>query len=130
MPQDTLLVHSSMKAIGPVEGGADAVLDAFSEYLAEGLLVLPTHTWAQINAEYNIFDVENEPSCVGLLTNLFRKRPGVVRSWHPTHSVAALGRDAREFASGEEQFDTPAPGRAATVSSTIAGLRCSFWGFP
>jgi len=109
LPQDTLLVHSSMKAIGPVEGGADAVLDAFSEYLAEGLLVLPTHTWAQINAEYNIFDVENEPSCVGLLTNLFRKRPGVVRSWHPTHSVAALGRDAREFASGEEQFDTPCP---------------------
>ena len=29
-PDDTLLVHSSMKAVGEVEGGADTVLDAFS----------------------------------------------------------------------------------------------------
>lgn len=108
-PQDTLLVHSSLKAIGPVEGGADTVLDALSEYLAPGLLVLPTHTWEQINEEYNIFDVENEPSCVGVLTNLFRKRPNVHRSWHPTHSVAALGRDALQFTQGEEEFDTPCP---------------------
>ncbi|NLM41698.1 MAG: AAC(3) family N-acetyltransferase [Firmicutes bacterium] len=109
LPHDTLLVHSSMKAIGPVEGGADTVLDAFCEYLHEGLLVLPTHTWAQINAEYNVFDVVNEPSCVGLLTNLFRQRPGVLRSWHPTHSLAAYGRAAQEFVQGEEQFDTPCP---------------------
>src|SRR5690554_8160890 len=88
-PTDTLLIHSSMKAVGEVEGGADTVLDAFSEYLKEGLLILPTHTWAQMNSEYNVFDVVNEPSCVGILTELFRKRPGVVRSWHPTHSVAA-----------------------------------------
>ncbi|NMB02787.1 MAG: AAC(3) family N-acetyltransferase [Firmicutes bacterium] len=109
LPTDTLLVHSSMKAIGQVEGGADTVLDAFCEYLAPGLLVLPTHTWAQINADYNIFDVENEPSCVGILTEIFRKRPGVYRSWHPTHSVAAFGPDAREFVQGEENFDTPCP---------------------
>ncbi|NMA62281.1 MAG: AAC(3) family N-acetyltransferase [Firmicutes bacterium] len=108
-PQDTLLIHSSMKAIGEVDGGADTVLDAFSEYLAPGLLVLPTHTWRQINAEYNVFDVVNEPSCVGILTNLFRQRPGVVRSWHPTHSVAALGADALEFISGEENMDSPCP---------------------
>lgn len=109
LPQDTLVVHSSMKAIGEVEGGAHTVLDAFSEFLAPGLLVLPTHTWKQINAEYNVFDVLNEPSCVGALTDLFRKRPGVVRSWHPTHSVAALGRYARDFVQGEELFDTPCP---------------------
>lgn len=108
-PQDTLLIHSSMKAIGEVEGRADTVLDAFSEILAPGLLVLPTHTWRQINADYNIFDVVNEPSCVGILTNLFRQRPGVYRSWHPTHSVAALGKDAQDFIQGEERFDTPCP---------------------
>ncbi len=108
-PTDTLLIHSSMKAVGEVEGGADTVLDAFSEYLKEGLLILPTHTWAQMNSEYNVFDVVNEPSCVGILTELFRKRPGVVRSWHPTHSVAALGKDAEEYVQGEEKFDTPCP---------------------
>lgn len=108
-PTDTLLIHSSMKAIGAVVGGADTVLDAFSECLRDGLLILPTHTWRQINAEYNVFDVLNEPSCVGILTNLFRQRPSVVRSWHPTHSVAALGMDAEDFIAGEELMDSPCP---------------------
>lgn len=107
LPTDTLLVHSSMKAVGQVDGGADTVLDAFIEYLQEGLVIFPTHTWKQMNDEYNIFDPKTEPSCVGVLTNLFRQRDGVIRSLHPTHSVAALGRDAREYTSGEEQFDTP-----------------------
>ncbi|HCM13866.1 MAG TPA: AAC(3) family N-acetyltransferase, partial [Lachnospiraceae bacterium] len=55
-PTDTLLIHSSMKAIGEVEGGADTVLDAFIEFMKEGLLIFPTHTWAQMNDEYNCFD--------------------------------------------------------------------------
>ena len=106
-PRGTLLVHSSMKAIGPVEGGADAVLDALSEYMKDGLLVLPTHTWATVKDERNVFDVLREPSCVGILPELFRKRPGVVRSLHPTHSVAALGREAEDYVSGEEYARTP-----------------------
>lgn len=107
-PTDTLLVHSSMKAIGQVDGGADTVLDAFIEYLKDdGLLIFPTHTWKQMSEEYNIFNPKTEPSCVGILTNLFLKRPGVIRSLHPTHSVAALGKDALEYTSGEEHFDTP-----------------------
>lgn len=108
LPTDTLLVHSSMKAIGEVDGGADTVLDAFIDYIQDdGLLIFPTHTWDQINDEYNVFNPMTEPSCVGLLTNLFLKRPGVIRSLHPTHSVAALGKDAEEYTSGEERFDTP-----------------------
>ena len=94
-PRGTLLVHSSMKAIGPVEGGADTVLDALSEYMKDGLLVLPTHTWRSVAGEHNVFDVLHEPCCVGILPELFRQRPGVIRSLHPTHSVAALGRDAQ-----------------------------------
>lgn len=79
----TLLIHSSMKSIGPVEGGADTVLDVFSEYMKDGLLVLPTHTWSYINADNPKFYVDKSPSCVGILTELFRKRPGVVRSLIP-----------------------------------------------
>lgn len=106
-PTDTLLVHSSMKSIGEVENGADTVLDAFIEYMKEGLLIFPTHTWAQINEKYNTYNTETEPSCVGILSNIFRKRPNVVRSLHPTHSVAACGVDAVEYAAGEEKWDTP-----------------------
>ncbi|MEC0123266.1 AAC(3) family N-acetyltransferase [Paenibacillus pabuli] len=105
--QGTLLVHSSMKSMGEVEGGADTVLDALTEYMKDGLLVLPTHTWSTINADNPMFHVESSPCCVGILPELFRKRPEVVRSWHPTHSVAALGRDAEAFTKDDHLFDTP-----------------------
>lgn len=106
-PKGTLLVHSSMKAIGHVDGRADTVLDALSDYMKDGLLVLPTHTWATINRKNPKFYVEDSPCCVGILPELFRKRPGVVRSWHPTHSVAALGKDAAAFIEGEHLVETP-----------------------
>jgi len=106
-PAGTLLVHSSLKSMGPIEGGADTVLDAYEEYMKDGLLVLPSHTWSYINASNPKFYVEESPSCIGILPELFRKRPGVIRSWHPTHSVAALGKDAAEFTADDHRFDTP-----------------------
>jgi len=104
---DTVLIHSSMKAIGKVENGAEGVLDVWQEYFAEGLLLLPTHTWANVNAENPVYDPQNTESCVGLLTNMFRKRPGVVRSLHPTHSMAAWGKNAVKYVEGEEHCNTP-----------------------
>lgn len=106
-PEGTLLVHSSMKSIGAVDGGADTVLDALSDYMKEGLLVLPTHTWSYINAGNPRFYPQHSPVCVGLLPELFRERAGVVRSLHPTHSVAALGKDAIAFTADDHRFDTP-----------------------
>lgn len=106
-PDDSIMVHASMKSIGNVEGGADTVLDAWMEYLSDGLFMMPTHTWAQMGPDCRIFDPQNMSSCVGLLTNLFRIRPGVVRSLHPTHSIAAYGKKAKEYIAGEETVDTP-----------------------
>ncbi|AOZ94113.1 AAC(3) family N-acetyltransferase [Paenibacillus crassostreae] len=105
--QSVVLVHSSMKSLGEVEGGANTVLDVLEEYMKDGLLVLPTHTWANINENNPKFYVEQSPSCIGILPELFRKRHGVIRSWHPTHSVAAKGQDADWFTKGDEAFDTP-----------------------
>nr|MDD6335687.1 AAC(3) family N-acetyltransferase [bacterium] len=107
-PGDTVLMHSSLKALMPVEGGADGLLDAMQSYLTpKGLLVLPTHTWDRVNDKQPWFDYPDMPCCVGTLPEIFRKRPGVVRSLHPTHSVAAWGQDARDFCQGNEKFDTP-----------------------
>jgi aminoglycoside 3-N-acetyltransferase len=130
LPTDTLLIHSSMKAIGEVEDGAEAVIDAFIQFLSEGLLVFPTHTWKQIDEEYNVFDPSNEPSCVGILTNFFRNRPGVYRSLHPTHSVAAWGKGAEEFVSGEEYYGSPCPrqgcwGKLFDKKGKVLFLGCS-----
>lgn len=52
-----------------------------------------------------------EPACVGIIPNLFLKREGVVRSLHPTHSIAAWGKEAKTYIKGEENCITPcAPG--------------------
>jgi aminoglycoside 3-N-acetyltransferase len=106
---DTLMVHSSMKAIGDVEGGADAVLDALIEVVKDGLLLLPTHTWSTVIESQPYYNPKTEPACVGILPNLFLKREAVVRSLHPTHSVAAYGKRAAEYTAGEENTQTPCP---------------------
>ena len=129
-PGGTLLIHSSMKSIGKVEGGADTVLDAWCEYMKDGLLVFPTHTWAQIGRGSPVFDSRTEPSCVGILPELFRHRPGAVRSLHPTHSVAAIGKDAAVFTAGEEKMTTPCGregcwGRLLDRDATILFLGCT-----
>ena len=106
--KDTLLVHSSMKAIGEVVGRADTVLDALMTYLGpEGLLVFPTLSWSKVNAEQPVYSVRHTPVVTGILPELFRQRPGVHRSLHPTHSLAAFGQDAETFIAGHEAFSTP-----------------------
>ncbi len=106
-PTGTLMVHLSYKAIGEVDGRGDTVLDALTEYMQNGLLVLASHTWNNVGVNNPVMDVLYTPSCVGKLTEAFRKRPNVHRSLHPTHAVAALGNDALEFISGEESIKTP-----------------------
>ncbi len=54
-PTDTVMVHSSLRALGPVEGGVDGFLDALKDYLSKGLLLIPTHPVAAFGkraAEY------------------------------------------------------------------------------
>ncbi len=112
---DAVLVHSSMKSIGEVEGGADTVVDTFMEYLSDGMFMTPAQTWAQMSAEYNVFDPKTEDTCVGIIPNIFYKRDGVERSLHPTHSMAVWGKrrcgdkviTAKEYVQGEENCTTP-----------------------
>ena len=101
-PGDTLLTHSSLTAIGPVEGGADAVIDAFLEVLgSEGTLAMSTLTgW------FAPFDAATTPSAVGYLSEVFRRRPGVLRSLHPVHSVAAYGKNAEYITRDHEKCPT------------------------
>lgn len=105
---DVLLVHSSLKAIGPAEGGADGLIDALLEAIGpRGLLAVPTHTWAVVNDKQPVWHELYTPSHVGVLTNVLRRRPGAVRSLHSSHSVAAIGPRAAEFCEGHERDSTP-----------------------
>lgn len=131
-PKGTLLLHSSMKSIGSVEGGADTVLDAWCEYMRDGLLIFPTHTWKYIGdgKDVSTYDSRTMPACVGILPELFRHRPGVIRSLHPTHSVAALGEMAAAYTAGEESRHSPCPqegcwGKLVDLDASILFLGCT-----
>ncbi|MCY4083077.1 MAG: AAC(3) family N-acetyltransferase [Caldilineaceae bacterium] len=93
-----VFVHSSMSSIGYVEGGAEALVDAFLKVLGPGgTLAVPTFTFSHSASGDPIFDPALDPSEMGRLTEETRTRPGARRSLHLVHSVAALGAHAREM---------------------------------
>ena len=87
-----VLVHSSLRLIGSVEGGGLTVLDALIEYFTAdgGLLCIPTHTWGSLHKEITL-DVTDPVTCLGALSNLAAADPRGIRSENPTHSMMVFG---------------------------------------
>ena len=107
-PGAVVLMHSSLSSMGHVDGGADAVVEALLEVVgSDGVASVPTHTWGTVNARQPVFHVRLSPSIVGRITEVFRHRPEALRSRHPTHSVAAIGRRSAEYLQGHELSQTP-----------------------
>ncbi len=108
-PSDTVMVHSSMRALGEVEGGCDGLIDSFKSYLTDGIFLIPTHTWASIGHDVFEYDPKVSVPCIGALPTVAAFRKDGFRSLHPTHSVAAFGKRAQEFIKGEEAATSPCP---------------------
>lgn len=106
---DTVLIHTSMAAIGQVEKGPDGVLDAFCEYLTEGLFLVPTHTWENVTPENPCYDARTSVPNIGIIPRTAAFRTDGVRSLHPTHSIWAYGADAADYVKGEELAPSPTP---------------------
>ena len=85
---DLLQVHSSLSALGYVQGGAEAVVDALLQAVgASGTVMVPTFNHGTVA----VFDPATSPSVSGAISEAFRHRPGAHRSVHPTHPYAAIG---------------------------------------
>jgi aminoglycoside 3-N-acetyltransferase len=109
VPNDKpVLVHSSLSGLGYLPSGPQTLLEGILTHLGpQGNIVLPTHSWNLMNRGLRIFDVRETPSCVGAVTEWFRKQPGVVRSLHPTHSVAAMGPLSKMITKGHQDAVAP-----------------------
>lgn len=99
---DSLLVHCSLSKIGFVEGGPDTVINALKETIGKtGTLLFPSFPAKGRNVthlEMNpFFDIRTTPSQMGVITEYFRTQKNVMRSFHPTDSVCALGPLADYF---------------------------------
>ena len=107
---DLLLVHSSLSACGSIEGGPATVISALRGWIADrAALALPTHTWSYPDASgvAPVYDFRSTPSVVGTITNHYWRQPGVVRSQHPSHSLAVSGPGAEDLCRDHELRKTP-----------------------
>ncbi len=94
-PGSVLIVHSSYRAIRPVEGGPSEVIEALLEAVGhDGTLVMPSMTdWS----DDEVFDPNVTPCLgMGIIADTFWRRPGVLRSDSP-HSFAAYGPHTEEI---------------------------------
>jgi len=112
VPGDVLMVHSAFDRFFGVRGGPLDVIRTLQEAVGPGgTLLMPTIPFLGTAVEYArgdpLFDAHNTVSRMGLITELFRRSPGVVRSLHPTHSVAASGGRAAALIADHERADTP-----------------------
>lgn len=125
---DKVMFHSSLKSFGNING--NDILLAFKEYFNQGLVIFPTHTWAYIKEDNQVFDVNNTPSCVGMLTNLALNDNDFKRSLHPTHSVCAYGCDKEQYLSLDNNQKTPVSPTGCFGSLAKMNAKIVFLGAP
>ena len=106
-----LIVHSSYKSIGGVDGGPAAVIEALMDVvLPEGALLLPN-----LNIPHE-FTAENPPRFdlkrdsvrkLGIIPELFKFGYAEHFSIHPTHSLMGVGEKAPAITEGHERAGVP-----------------------
>ena len=109
---DVLMVHSSFDRFVGFSGGVIDVVEVLQQAVGPtGTLMMPTMPFTGSAMEYvqsgRAFNARRTPSMMGIITELFRRSPGVIRSVHPTHAVAARGPRAEELLAGHHLARTP-----------------------
>jgi aminoglycoside N3'-acetyltransferase len=142
MDFEILMVHSSYDALLPMyKGDARELIAALLKICGpDRTLVMPA--WVMGGRTFDTqayfrtrpFDVRRTPSEIGLLAEVFRRTPGVLRSLHPTCSVCALGPLAQELTSGhhlarsglspDSPFGTMTRRRTAILGLGVEYYRC------
>lgn len=108
-----VLMHTSLRAIGEVEGRGEGLLDLLIDYFTSqgGLFCVPTHTWANAGkSDVITLDMVSGETCIGTFPGIAARDKRAHRSLHPTHSMSVFGdKDKAEaFIKGEGTYGTPA----------------------
>ncbi|WP_309246004.1 aminoglycoside N(3)-acetyltransferase [Verrucosispora sioxanthis] len=118
-PGRHVLVHASMRAVGPVDGGAATLLAALRRVVGRAAVVVPAQTAHNSTSSpafraatsglspagvarhidrIEAFDPADTPSRgMGVLAEQVRRSPSAVRSGHPQTSFAAVGPGATDL---------------------------------
>lgn len=121
----SIMVHTSLKSLGFVCGGAQIVIEALLESVGkEGTVMMPTQSWKNLDPETGVHWEEPEEwwqtireewpayrkeitptNTMGAVAEMFRSWPGALRSDHPARSVAAWGKQADYLTAGHDLSD-------------------------
>lgn len=125
---DRVMVHASMRAIGPVEGGAESVIDAILDAIGpEGTMVmvlgveipgyeeicrLPAEGQRAAVGKLPPLDLATAPAMaeIGVLAEVFRTWPGVRVVPNPDGRFAAIGVEAEPLLRDPPWHDYHGPG--------------------
>ncbi len=114
---DNVMIHSSLKSMGWIAGGAQAVVEALMETVTDsGTIVMPSQSadnsdpvyWMEPPIPENWHDELREtlPAYdphltplrgMGKIAECFHRHPDTIRSPHPAHSFMAWGANAAEW---------------------------------
>lgn len=124
-----LMVHSDAMVVAQFAGMGNAVgISAFWTCLEQwlgGHLLVPTFSYSPMAGE--CFDPALTPSKVGLMTEVFRQREGVVRTLDPIFSMAISGPEGPALVAREchDCFGQESPfGWLAEQDGWLLGLGC------
>jgi aminoglycoside 3-N-acetyltransferase len=101
-PGDTVMLHSAYSREHGFKGSIGELIDTFIDAVGpEGHLLMVSMPYRNASLDWLLsgrrFDVRKTPSMMGMVTEVFRRRPGVQRSLHPTHPILVHGAQAGRF---------------------------------
>ncbi len=112
-PGDVLMVHAGWRPDSGFRGSVQELVQAFIDSVGPDgtlcMMSMPFHgmTMDDYLKLGKVFDVRRTVSMVGLPSEIFRRRKGVMRSLHPTHSVAACGPKTSWLIENHEKCESP-----------------------
>ncbi|MCI6733349.1 MAG: AAC(3) family N-acetyltransferase [Lachnospiraceae bacterium] len=122
---DIVMVHTSLKSMGYVCGGAQTIIEALIDVVgSKGTIMMPTQSWKNLDPETGVhwdadesdwqlirdnwpaYDKDITPTnTMGAVAEMFRTWPGSIRSDHPARSVCAWGKHAAYLTQNHDLSD-------------------------
>lgn len=131
-PHDTVMIHTSLRSLGKIDGGAATVMSWLMEYIKdEGTLVFPAFSYNYVTRENPVFDIRETKSNIGYLPEFVRTEvKAAKRSMHATHSLSVIGKRADELIKDHHLDLTPVGKNSPIMKLADIGGKILFIGCP
>lgn len=109
---ETVMVHANFSPDSGFRGDPIDIVNVLADHVGDsGNLLMVSIPFRGSAYDYLMgkkpFRLAKTMSMMGLITENFRRKEGVLRSFHPTHPVLAYGKDCQWIVEGHEKYLFP-----------------------